>query len=248
MFGGFIFDDNVWPVRQTAQRDGFSEAMRLPTAYPRSPVTSLLKSGLRLDFSADITSEGHFICSRTGHFLYNDKLSVCPLHRHSLGLGWRRPVFCQFPGRVCKAKPFRACDMQMSQYLLYEKGCLVPVGSGKCYYAYVFDVSGRIFSISVTKFRHITYFRHFFSVLGIDQFQLTIDRLCLRGQVYSTSPTELSEDIFVYCMFYFLFMQICVVSVERKYTRIFTFNDKEILTQIFIFIVRAPVSVTLRFR
>ena len=67
-------------------------------------------------------------------------LNICPRHRESLGLGWRRPTKCKcsVPNDLSRnsAKPRerpkdeRGITEWMSQHILRETGILVPVGSG----------------------------------------------------------------------------------------------------------------------
>ena len=68
-----------------------------------------------------------------------EKLNICPRHRESLGLGWRRPSSkCSVPSVLSShsAKPRewpkaeRGITKWMSEHILRETGILVPVGSG----------------------------------------------------------------------------------------------------------------------
>ena len=86
------------------------------------PITSHLKRvglkcGVRKDFSAEISSEGHLICLRMGHFVFNGNLTVCPSHREKLGIHWRQPLTCQHPDHSGKMKPFSSVNIAMSESL-----------------------------------------------------------------------------------------------------------------------------------
>ena len=68
-----------------------------------------------------------------------EKLNICPCHRESLGLGWRRPSSkCSVPSVLSShsAKPReppkaeRGITKWMSEHILRETGILVLVGSG----------------------------------------------------------------------------------------------------------------------
>ena len=72
-----------------------------------------------------------------------EKLNICPRHRESLGLGWRRTSSkCSVPNVLSShsAKPRerpkadRGITKWMSEHILRETGILVPVGSGTIVY------------------------------------------------------------------------------------------------------------------
>ena len=65
-------------------------------------------------------------------------LTICPLHRVSLGIGWRRPKqVCSVPGKLSghseesKKNADRSCSLVQSKFILEATGEFIPVGSGK---------------------------------------------------------------------------------------------------------------------
>ncbi|CAH3167009.1 unnamed protein product [Porites lobata] len=90
-----------------------------------------------------------------------EKLNICPRHRESLGLGWRRPSSkCSVPNVLSShsAKPRerpkaeRGITKWMSEHILRETGILVPVGSGVCCNCRIaLTATGRVETPSETK-------------------------------------------------------------------------------------------------
>ena len=97
------------------------------------------KSALAL---TGVENEVDLILSRASMFAPPrnvEKLNICPRHRESLGLGWRRPSSkCSIPNVLSShsAKPRerpkaeRGITKWMSEHILREIGILAPVGSG----------------------------------------------------------------------------------------------------------------------
>ena len=66
------------------------------------------------------------------------EMTVCPLHRECLGIGWRRPIRqCSVPEELsghdgtAKQKAERGCTLLQSKLILEASEKFVPVGSGK---------------------------------------------------------------------------------------------------------------------
>ena len=101
------------------------------------------KSALAL---TGVENEVDLILSRASMFAPPrkvEKLNICPRHRESLGLGWRRPSSkCSIPNVLSShsAKPRerpkaeRGITKWMWEHILRETGILVPVGSGTINY------------------------------------------------------------------------------------------------------------------
>ena len=101
------------------------------------------KSALAL---TGVENEVDLILSRASMFAPPrnvEKLNICPRHRESLGLGWRRPSSkCSIPNVLSShgAKPRerpkaeRGITKWMSEHILRETGILVSVGSGTINY------------------------------------------------------------------------------------------------------------------
>ncbi|CAH3140230.1 unnamed protein product [Porites lobata] len=66
-------------------------------------------------------------------------MTICPLHRASLGIGWRRSKrVCSVPGKLSghseesKKNAERGCSLAQSKYILEATGEFIPVGSAIC--------------------------------------------------------------------------------------------------------------------
>ena len=66
------------------------------------------------------------------------EMTICPLHRERLGIGWRRSIRqCSVPVELsghdgtAKQKPERGCTLFQSKLILQTTEKFVPVGSGK---------------------------------------------------------------------------------------------------------------------
>lgn len=59
-----------------------------------------------------------------------DLLTICPLHRHEFGLGWRPSRVCKFPLHDCKQKPTRPVTRRMSQEIFDKWNILCEIGQG----------------------------------------------------------------------------------------------------------------------
>ncbi|XP_063414521.1 uncharacterized protein LOC134696590 [Mytilus trossulus] len=79
-----------------------------------------------------IPSEGHLIFFRLGIFTLFCDYTICPHHRATLGIRWRRSVACSHSNHKGKTKPDRGVTPIVSRHLLISTGQLVPVGSGIC--------------------------------------------------------------------------------------------------------------------
>ena len=69
-----------------------------------------------------------------------EQLNICPRHRESLGLSWRRPsARCSVPAVLSshsvnakeRPKAERGLSKLASQFIMKETGIFIPVGSGK---------------------------------------------------------------------------------------------------------------------
>ena len=65
-------------------------------------------------------------------------MTICPLHRAHLGIGWRRSIRqCSVPEELLghdgksKEKAERGCTLLQLKLILEATGKFVPVGSGK---------------------------------------------------------------------------------------------------------------------
>lgn len=65
------------------------------------------------------------------------EMTICPLHRERLGIGWRRSIrLCSVPEQLSghnensKKNAERGCNLFQSKFILEATGRFVPVGSG----------------------------------------------------------------------------------------------------------------------
>ncbi|XP_076071522.1 uncharacterized protein LOC143042897 [Mytilus galloprovincialis] len=94
-------------------------------------ILSHLRS-LNLSQYSESLTEGQLICHRVGIFNSSPFLSVCPSHRFSLGLCWRKRTLCALPSHTGKCKADRTVTPTVSRGILSQKGLLIPVGSVLC--------------------------------------------------------------------------------------------------------------------
>ena len=90
---------------------------------------------------ADVESEIELILARASMFTTPDdisKMTICPAHRSSLGIGWRRgSQRCRVPealsshGHGKSRKADRGINKALSKTILKRTGIFIPVGSGK---------------------------------------------------------------------------------------------------------------------
>ncbi|CAH3192440.1 unnamed protein product [Porites evermanni] len=95
----------------------------------------------QLQFSGCET-EIELILARSGCFQTPENIhdmTICPLHRVSLGIGWRRSKrVCSVPGKLSghseesKKNGERGCSLAQSKYILEATGEFIPVGSAIC--------------------------------------------------------------------------------------------------------------------
>lgn len=79
----------------------------------------------------DIPAESNLICYRVGIFSHLQNYTICPSHRYSLGIRWRKSSACTYVHHTGKMKPDRAVSPKMSKAVLMIEGSLLQVGSGK---------------------------------------------------------------------------------------------------------------------
>ena len=89
----------------------------------------------------DVESEIELILARASIFTTPDdisKMTICPAHRSSLGIGWRRgSERCRVPetlsnhGHEKSRKADRGINKALSKTILKRSGIFIPVGSGK---------------------------------------------------------------------------------------------------------------------
>ena len=94
----------------------------------------------QLQFSGCET-EIELVLARSGCFQTPENIhdmTICPLHRVSLGIGSRRSKWvCSVPGKLSghseesKKNAERGCSLAQSKYILEATGEFIPVGSGK---------------------------------------------------------------------------------------------------------------------
>jgi len=90
-------------------------------------------SGSVLDTEVDL------ILARSSIFSFPSNISdmdICPAHRSSLGIGWRRGLaHCRIPPQLSKhvrKSTDRGISKDISRLILRITGIFLPVGSGKC--------------------------------------------------------------------------------------------------------------------
>lgn len=83
---------------------------------------------LNISYDEKHLSEGLLICSRIGIFTLVPYFTVCPYHRSSLGLNWKKKASCVYPSHSGKGKGDRPLSYRTS-YALVSRGILLPVGS-----------------------------------------------------------------------------------------------------------------------
>ena len=142
-------DPNIWQTTQNCSFKFFSssncgtysgfpnESLTVSINFCNKNIQNHLKSVNVKDDS--IPSEGHLICFRSGIFKLMPGYTVCPYHRYTLGIRWRRPNSCSFPGHSGKSKPEsdRSVNKKMSLFVMMKRGFLLPVGSGRCEMNYI---------------------------------------------------------------------------------------------------------------
>lgn len=93
-----------------------------------------IKNHLKSCNIGDIASEGHLICYRAGVFSLFGDYTICPFHRYSLGIRWKKKSSCSHPSHstTAKAEVGRSITLSMSRHLHTVYGIIVPIGSGLC--------------------------------------------------------------------------------------------------------------------
>ncbi|XP_006823830.1 ARL14 effector protein-like [Saccoglossus kowalevskii] len=101
-------------------------------------------SHLRKLHSGGVTSEVELILARIGLFGRNhselERMSICPLHRAKLGVGWRpRSTYCCVPlelsghkSSTMKGENDRSITRNQSMKILEETDMIIPLGSSIC--------------------------------------------------------------------------------------------------------------------
>lgn len=89
----------------------------------------------------DVDTEIDLILARASMFTAPDEISrmtICPAHRSSLGIGWRRgSQQCRVPEKISShtrgksRKADRGINKALSKTILKRTGIFIPVGSGK---------------------------------------------------------------------------------------------------------------------
>lgn len=99
------------------------------------------KSSLGLMTGSGVDTEVELILARSSIFSFPSNISdmdICPAHRSSLGIGWRRGLArCRIPAQLSKhVRKSRTTDRgiskDISRLILRITGIFLPVGSGKC--------------------------------------------------------------------------------------------------------------------
>ena len=98
------------------------------------------KRSLGLTAASGVDTEVDLILARSSIFSCPPNISdlnICPAHRYSLGIGWRRGAArCRVPTQLSKhVRKSRAADRgigkELSRSILKLTGIFLPVGSGK---------------------------------------------------------------------------------------------------------------------
>ncbi|CAC5421239.1 unnamed protein product [Mytilus coruscus] len=97
----------------------------------KKSVSNHLRS-LNISYDENILTEGLLICLRVGIFRLMPHFTVCPYHRSSLGLNWKRKTSCVFPGHTGKSKGDRPISYRTSYALISQRGTFLPIGSAIC--------------------------------------------------------------------------------------------------------------------
>lgn len=134
------FEKIVGGICGIARRDRKTNTEIIPLSSCKKDI-SMHK--LTWAFGADLNNEVELILARSKIFTTPENLAdltICPSHRESLGIGWRRgPTCCVVPQEISGHKSKRKlprCDRGIdrvgSQSILSSTGVFLPVGSGKC--------------------------------------------------------------------------------------------------------------------
>ncbi len=122
---------------------GLDKRYKNEVVVPLSSCDRDIASHVRSVGVRDITSEIELILARSSVFSIPRDVSswtICPAHRSSLGIGWRRGRAnrCRIPSGIsCHAskgrsrKPESGISKSDSRVILKQTGVFVPVGSGK---------------------------------------------------------------------------------------------------------------------
>lgn len=111
-----------------------------------------IKNHLKSCNIGDIASEGHLICYRAGVFSLFGDYTICPFHRYSLGIRWKKKSSCSHPSHstTAKAEVGRSITLSMSRHLHTVYGYIVPIGSG--IYMYCICVVEVAYIMSMNRF------------------------------------------------------------------------------------------------
>ena len=99
------------------------------------------KSSLGLMTGSGVDTEVELILARSSILSFPSNISemdICPAHRSSLGIGWRRGLArCRIPAQLSKhvrksRTTERGISKDISRLILRITGIFLPVGSGKC--------------------------------------------------------------------------------------------------------------------
>ena len=98
------------------------------------------KSSLGLMTGSGVDTEVELILARSSIFSFPSNISdmdICPAHRSTLGIGWRRGLArCRIPAQLSKhvrksRSTDRGINKDISRLILRITGIFLPVGSGK---------------------------------------------------------------------------------------------------------------------